>query len=355
MQEVNPVLFSCQESIIEWVAKAFNVDRSTALGTLRTGKFDDGNLFRAQMMCAVMNKSYNMRIMLEDIDYTLPKYPLSGMTTQQCLCDSIIHPFTNCKYRKVSPHAAKFLFGLGAPDETLIRKYREHLRNKVATDGTAVEYLPGYSANVYEELLMVPLNGHYEYFYLCASEEHCMFIHQRAPKCGEHEFKLMPLGYDGPTLNPGGSALSYDENYQSGGSRSIAEAFANGFVEATTIFDVEAFLANLWISEETNTFKPAWETAEERKPVDTLCKLRNVKPMKQAVSYTYIRITDEAWSKFKFERAEDQRAAGTYTKAVWYVRPHYAYRWDKMVLIRGHFAYRKCGPVVDVPKVDVIV
>lgn len=359
MKEVNPILFSCNQSSIDWVANAFGISKAEGIKLMTTGNFMDPGVFRKNMMCAVMNKSYNRHI--HEVDFKLHTYLVPGMTAPECLCaclcDSVVTPFAHCIYRKVSPRASKFLFGLGAPDETLIRKYREHLNKMVADKGVPVEYLPGHTAKVYEEMLMVPINGKYDYFYLCASEENCMFIHQRAPKCGEHEYKLMALAYEMPTLNPKGASLSYSQTYESGGSRNLKEAMGNGFATATTIFDVEAFLANLWISEKTEVFVKACEPAEERHPIDTMCKLHGVKPMKQAVSYSYINITGEAWGRFMHaeEQMKRMRAAGTYTKASWYVRPHYAFRYGHMSLIRGHFAFRKCGEVVEAPHVDVIV
>lgn len=119
-----------------------------------------------------------------------------------------------------------------------------------------------------------------------------------------------------------------------------------------TVFDIESFLVNLWLAEETQTCSVCPEPSVSRNEFDPVCRIRGVKPRKNL--YRYIHITDSTWTKY--ESAVTRTASSVnYHVPSWYVRAHYASRNGKHVLIRGHYAYRKCDAVDNARMVEYIV
>lgn len=273
----------------------------------------------------------------------------------ECLCDSPISPINEgaCRYRKLSGRASKFLLGLGRPSESLVIEYREELRNRVEaservqlnfSDADGEPAFESLEVPVYEELLSVPINGKSEYFYLVAGREFFVVLHQRAPKRGEGEYTFKGLIPELINLTyVKGSEMTYDESYVN--------------PEGKVVFDVEALLVNLWLAERTGVCINGKEPVAERRDMERQCELGHYKAMKQSVCYNYVHITDEGWRSYTDANEALGGREATCTKASWYVRPHYACREDKVFMVKGHYAYRKCSPVTEPtkPVVDYIV
>jgi hypothetical protein len=71
-------------------------------------------------------------------------------------------------------------------------EYRKHLVD-LAHASPEEEVQPGIRGSFYEELIEIPLNGHFEYIYLIASKQMCYVIHRRDVAQGTTNTSTFPL------------------------------------------------------------------------------------------------------------------------------------------------------------------
>lgn len=268
------------------------------------------------------------------------KNHMETMPTQSYLCDHEVVPFTRaCKFRKLSSRASQFIMSLGQPELNVVMDYRKHLLEK----GNTTLSVPwnGLIVPVYEEFVAVPINGKYEFFYLVVANGNVFYVHKKAPGRGKNTWKFVSL--NSIKRHQDGQTLSYDDEYYKENDEGVS-----------TFFDIEGFLANLWVAETTATCEPLDEPLYTRNEFNSVSKLHGHSPLSPSSAYRYIHITDSVWQKY--EHANEQvRSNSNYHVPSWFVRAHYAKRHEKYVLIKGHYAYRKCAGVDYQEPIDYIV
>lgn len=333
METVNPIVFNSNDLVYRRVEKVVG-----------KGKY-------AEVMLDVLTdeKQIQVKRRLKVLPFTIheyekdhPKVDLSapfGNNINTYLCDSIIFPKPSCRIRKLSARAAEFLLSLGSPTKELRMEYRKYLADMAAAN-PAEEVVPGISGSFYEELIELPLNGHFEYIYLIASREMCYVIHRRDAAQGENEFFNIPVGIFVRDQDMKGAETVYSGEYDNAGTGQI--------------FDVEGLLANLWIAEETRACQVVSEPQVSKTETDRKCIYAGKKPLKHSVAYRYIHITDDNWNKYS-PALTSTREYSNFNVPCWLVRAHYARMYGKTVLIKAHFAYRRKGTVNETQVTDYIV
>lgn len=333
METVNPLVFNCNDLVYRRVEKL-------------VGK---GEYASAMLQVLTDEKALQRKRRLKILPFTVhdyeqdhPKVDLSapfGNNINVYLCDSMIYPKATCRMRKLSYRATEFLLSLGSPTKELRMEYRKHLVD-LAHASPEEEVQPGIRGSFYEELIEIPLNGHFEYIYLIASKQMCYVVHRRDVAQGDNEYFNIPIGALVRDQDMKGADTVYDQEYDNAGTGQV--------------FDVEGLLANLWIAEETRTCQTVSEPQESKTETDRKCIYAGKKPLKHSVAYRYIHITDDNWKKYS-PALTSTREYSNFNVPCWLVRAHYARMHDKTVLVKAHFAYRRKGAVNETTVTDYIV
>lgn len=342
MEKYNQLLDACADMGVKAAMHNLNVNETEAkrlISLIRNKEY-----FHHDIMLILMQDIVRLHnCFCETKDKWVEKYPAwangNNLRVTEYVVDHEIIPLTDgCVFRKLSNRSSKFLLSLGKPEIGIIKDYRRHLQSKI--ENAPIVQWNGLECHVYEELVAVPLNGKYEFFYLVAANDRVMFIQKKSPKRGQNTWKQVVLSSD--ILIKEGNTLAYDDEY-----------FLDTNEGKTTFFDIEGFLANLWVAETTATCEPADEPIYTRNEFNSISKMNNHIPLSPSVAYRYIHITDKTWAKY--EHANEQVAANhNYHIPSWFVRAHYANRAGKYVMIRAHYAYRKCANVDETPIIDYI-
>lgn len=333
METVNPIVFNCNDLTLRRVHKVLG--QSNAVPDVLKAMRDEKTLYRKRRLKI-------LPFTVEEYEKSHGKVDLSGaygVGINPYLCDSYIYPSPLCRMRKLSYRATEFLLSLGSPTKELRIEYRKHLA-EMARMGPVEEIQTGIKASFYEELIELPLNAHFEYIHLLASEEMCYVIHRRDPGQGENEFFNLPVAETVRSCDMLGPDLVYDDDYDN--------------KNTGRLFDVEGLLANLWIAEETRTCQTVSEPRESRTETDRKCIYAGKKPLKHSAAYRYIHITDDNWKKYS-PALTSTREYGNFNVPCWLVRAHYARMHGKTVLVKAHFAYRRKGAVNETAVTDYIV
>lgn len=344
MEKYNQLLDACANNEVRAVMHNANVSVQDA--TRIIANVYDKDCYHFNLMYILMNDVAMKHNEWNPSDKWLPKYPkwlhshMHSTPVQSYVCDHEVIPLTSaCKFRKLSNRASQLVMSLGKPEIGIVSDYRKHLQECV-TDAPIVTW-NGIERRVYEEFVAVPMNGRYEFFYIAVANGNVFYVHKKAPGHGKNAWKFGHLNSDKVCRD--GQTLTYDEEYYK----------ENGEGE-TTFFDVEGFLANLWVAETTSTCEPLDEPLYTRNEFNSVSKLRGHSPLSPSSAYRYIHITDSVWQKY--EHANEQvRSNSNYHVPSWFVRAHYAKRHEKYVLIKGHYAYRKCACVDYQEPIDYIV
>ena len=333
---VNPIVFNCNELTERRVEATIGNNDQFIINGVHKVLRDEKSLYTKRRLKVLPLSVYAYEKITKekvDLDGAL------GCPINSYLCDAYIYPSPNCKIRKLSARATQFLLSLGVPSDELRCDYRTYLCD-MASKNPEESVIPGISSGFHEELLELHINGHTEYIYVLASTEMCYVIHRRHPKHGENEFFNIPIHISNRNGKPVGPAQEYNADYKN--------------KETGAIFDVEALLANLWISETLRTCEPLpepeWSKVESDRPVI----LHGKKPMKHSIAYRYIHITDDNWKKYE-SALTSTREYKNFNVPSWLVRAHYARMHGKTVLIKAHFAYRRKGAVTEASTTDYIV
>ena len=340
---VNPIVFCCNEltrkRADEYIPNGDKTLRESVYKVLT----DKDLLYRKRRLKTLPlsiyahEKKYDAHV---DLDGVL------GCPINDYLCDAFIYPGPNCRVRKLSARATEFLLSLGAPTEDLRQDYRKHLMG-AAMSSPLIETVfsdkfGSISDGFYEELIELPLNGHNDYIHVLSSPQMCYVVHKRDPRCGANEYFNIPVGDDLRDAAP----------LKSCPTREYAADYNNE--KTGNIFDVEALLANLWISETLRTCEPCPEPEWSKVASDRPVVLAGKKPLKHSQAYRYIHITDETWKRYS-SALTSTREYKNFNVPSWLVRAHYARMHGKTVFIKAHFAYRRKGAVNNVEPVDYIV
>jgi len=333
METVNPIVFNCNDLVNKRIAK-----------TVGTGVYAE-----AMRDFLTDREQLQRKIRLKILPFTVHEYEKThakvdmfapfGKNINDYLCDSFVFPKQGCRMRKLSCRATGFLLSLGSPTKELRMEYRKHL-TELAKASPVETVQPGITGSFYEELIELPLNGHFEYIYLIASEEMCYVIHRRGIAQGENEFFNIPIGELVRDQDMKGADTVYDSEYDN--------------VETGQVFDAEGLLANLWIAEETRTCQVISEPQTSKTETDRNCICAGKKPLKHSAAYRYVHITDENWNKYS-PALTSTREYSNFNVPCWLVRAHYARMHGKTVLVKAHFAYRRKGAVNETAVTDYIV
>lgn len=333
METVNPIVFNCNDLVLRRVHQVLGV--SDTIPMVKEALTADKSINRKRRLKV-------LPFTVHEYEKTHEKVDLSGafnVGINPYLCDSYIYPGERCRMRKLSYRATEFLLSLGSPTKELRMEYRKHLVD-LAHASPEEEVQPGIHGSFYEELIEIPLNGHFEYIYLIASKQMCYVVHRRDVAQGDNEYFNIPIGALVRDQDMKGADTVYDQEYDNAGTGQV--------------FDVEGLLANLWIAEETRTCQTVSEPQESKTETDRKCIYAGKKPLKHSVAYRYIHITDDNWKKYS-PALTSTREYSNFNVPCWLVRAHYARMHGKTVLVKAHFAYRRKGTVNETAVTDYIV
>lgn len=346
-ESVNPIVFGCNALVDRFFKSTVSPLLSTTGDVMSRAVADS-------MYKAIRDKSeVSRKRKLKTIPFTICAYekvtgtkvdmssPIPDMNINEYLCNVHVFPGTGCRIRKLSERATQFLLSLGQPSMELRMDYREHLYSEASNRPEEVVQ-DAITGRFYEELIELPINGHTEYIYLISSTEMCVVLHRRDSVLGENEYFNIPVAPNVRDVETQCCAAGcvYTEDYDNW--------------ESGNIFDVEALLANLWISETLRTCEPCPEPEWSKVASDRPVVLAGKKPLKHSHAYRYIHITDETWKRYS-SALTSTREYKNFNVPSWLVRAHYARMHGKTVFIKAHFAYRRKGAVNNVEPVDYIV
>ena len=162
METVNPLTFNCNDLVYRRIDRVAGKDGYAPI--MRKALSDEKDIQRKRRLKV-------LPFTVHDYEQDHPKVDLSapfGNNINVYLCDALIYPKPTCRMRKLSLRATEFLLSLGSPTKELRMEYRKHLVD-MAHASPDEEVIPGIRASFYEELIEIPLNGHFEYIYLIAS------------------------------------------------------------------------------------------------------------------------------------------------------------------------------------------
>jgi len=252
----------------------------------------------------------------------IEKFKIAAVTSSDALNDEIRNflkkesgfwPSRTASFKKVSKRAYEFVSALGKPDKSLISDFTEYI-NK----------LP----DLYEEFIEIP---NWKFLYLVKYLNVLIIF--------KFDSKLGQLHFTGVTLD------QLDWHF-------------NDYLKKSNDTEVDGitFIINLWMSAQNevlisdNKLEPKESKSEHKE----ICDEFGYKSLDYA--YRYIHITDTTWQKYSQAiKAVHEKKNFLYKLASWLVRAHWRKYNDKRVLVRAHFAYRKCSEVQEKDLIDLYV
>ena len=337
---INPIVFCCNELARKRAAAYVPNDDELLRNAVYKVLMDKDTLYRKRRLKVLPLSIYDHE---HAHDTHVDMEGALGCPINDYLCDAFIYPSPKCRIRKLSARATEFLLSLGAPTDDLRQDYRKYLMESAKNSPVEVVYSDEFGSigeGFYEELIELPLNGHNDYIYVLSSPQMCYVVHKRDVNCGANEYFNIPVGD------------SLRQSALKGPNQDYAADYKN--IETGHIFDVEALLANLWISETLRTCEPCPEPEWSKVASDRPVILAGKKPLKHSQAYRYIHITDETWKRYS-SALTSTREYKNFNVPSWLVRAHYARMHGKTVFIKAHFSYRRKGAVNNPEPVDYIV
>lgn len=228
-------------------------------------------------------------------------------------------PFEECRYSRLSNKAVEYLVSLGKPSASLVLAYMEEMGLLAASN----------PHGVYEEIIYLTLNGKPTAIYLTVRKGYILAIrYTKNNVCPEIYHKRLV----DPAESDQDDELVFDTS------------FDESKVDCT-LFDLQAFIVNLWAAKMANSFEETSEPQETRQAVGAITG--PVKP--DFNSYRYVRITPQGEREFEESRSmlAQARCDVGYRKSIWFCPAYYARRGadKRIVLNKASIHHRRCAEV----------